>query len=108
MTSYLKIIFTFILAFFIISSVSLATDVNGVNTSEILDGTSGVPNAETNEDTSTNDSNSDYMTIDGQTALNLDDMPESDLGLTNILSIILIAVGIVLILLGIAIIIKIK
>ena len=48
------------------------------------------------------------MTIDGQTALNLDDMPESDLGLTNILSIILIAVGIVLILLGIAIIIKIK
>ena len=108
MTSYLKIIFTFILAFFIISSVSLATDVNGVNTSEILDGTSGVPNAETNEDTSTNDSNSDYMTIDGQTALNLDDMPESYLGLTNILSIILIAVGIVLILLGIAIIIKIK
>ena len=36
------------------------------------------------------------------------DMPESQLGLSNILSIILISVGVVLILLGIAIFIKIK
>ena len=35
-------------------------------------------------------------------------LPESQLGLTNILSIILISIGVVLILLGIAILIKLK
>lgn len=36
------------------------------------------------------------------------DLPESQLGLTNILSIILISIGVVLILLGIAIFIRLK
>lgn len=38
----------------------------------------------------------------------LDSMPEADLGLTNILNIFLIVIGILLILLGIAILIRLK
>lgn len=39
---------------------------------------------------------------------NLSSLPESELGLTNILSILLIAVGLILILLGVAVLIRLK
>ena len=73
-------------------------------------------NTTTNEITSTS-VNSTYTTtsttnIDTTTQstsiTNLNPVTESGLGITNILNILLIAVGVVLILLGIAIIIKIK
>ena len=65
----------------------------------------------TNEVTTATLSNTSSSTIEATESTqikNLNPVTESGLGLTNILNILLIAVGVVLILLGIAIIIKIK
>lgn len=66
-------------------------------------------NALANNSVSTNStSNTTLSNTSAGTVSNLSPLPDSDLGLSNILNIILIAVGVVLILLGLAIIIKLK
>lgn len=68
-------------------------------------------NLATNSQNNTVDNSTTNSTLSNTssgTISNLSPLPESDLGLSNILNIILIAVGVVLILLGFAIIIKLK
>jgi len=65
-------------------------------------------NSQNNAIDNSTSNNSTLSNTSSGTISNLSPLPESDLGLSNILNIILIAVGVVLILLGIAIIIKLK
>ena len=81
---------------FAVSSVDMNLETNSQNTS--------AENSVT-ENTTTNSTLSNTAV---GTVSNLSPLPESDLGFANVLNIILIAVGVVLILLGIAILIKIK
>lgn len=62
------------------------------------------------DNVSTTSSSSSYDASSSSSAevSNLSSIPESNLGLSNILSILLIAVGIILILLGIAVLIRLK
>lgn len=62
------------------------------------------------DNVSTTNSSSSYDAASSSSAevSNLSSIPESNLGLSNILSILLIAVGIILILLGIAVLIRLK
>jgi CBS domain containing-hemolysin-like protein len=62
----------------------------------------------TSSNTNSNTSASTTNTTSSATVSTLSSLPESELGLTNILNILLITVGVILILLGIAIIIKLK
>lgn len=116
MTSYLKIFLTFLFVFFIIISTSLAVDTN----IPVFDPNISTLDSSMNETISSNNTEN-YTVSESENNISnfpdtslmtepliLEDLPESDLGLSNILSIILIAVGLVLILLGIAIIIKLK
>lgn len=59
---------------------------------------------------SSNNTSSDYLssTFNDDYSVSLSSMPESELGFGNILNIILIVIGILLILLGIAIMIRLK
>ncbi len=69
-------------------------------------------NSNTNSNTSNTSSNStsyeNYTGVPDSSATVTSYLPESDLGLTNILNILLIVVGILLILLAVAILIKLK
>ena len=113
MTSYLKIFLIFLFAFFVTISMSLAVDTNISDFNSTDSDLNSIGDDSQTFDTTENSavdlntSDNTSLTSDSQ-SLNLDDLPESDLGLSNILSIILIAVGLVLILLGVAIIIKLK
>lgn len=63
----------------------------------------------TSQTNSTNKTNTpQYYTTSSSTVGTLESLPEANLGLSNILSIILIVIGILLILLSIAIIIRLK
>lgn len=64
--------------------------------------------AVTGESEATNETSSTQDTSDTPRVSNLSTIPESDFGLTNILNIMLIVIGILLILLSIAILIRLK
>lgn len=61
-----------------------------------------------NVSTASSSSSYDASSSSSAEVSNLSSIPESNLGLSNILSILLIAVGIILILLGIAVLIRLK
>ena len=82
-------------AAFAVSSVDMNLETNSQNTS--------AENAVAENTTNSTLSNTAVGTVS-----NLSPLPESDLGFANVLNIILIAVGVVLILLGIAILIELK
>lgn len=82
-------------AAFAVSSVDMNLETNSQNTS--------AENAVAENTTNSTLSNTAVGTVS-----NLSPLHESDLGFANVLNIILIAVGVVLILLGIAILIKLK
>ena len=79
---------------FAVSSVDMNLETNSQNTSA--------------ENAVAETTNSTLSNTAVGTVSNLSPLPESDLGFANVLNIILIAVGVVLILLGIAILIKLK
>lgn len=106
-----------ILALFVCSCVH-ATDVNmnlsnnAVNTSSTTDNSNSATttqnsNARTTANNQAADSSQSTL-YNSSASVNLNSLPEAELGLTNILNIILIVLGILLILLGIAIIIRLK
>ena len=79
---------------------------NSTNTSNSLDeDTNTITNRSSLNTTSTNTTSTNTTSA---TVSTLSSLPESELGLTNILNILLITVGVLLILLGIAIIIKLQ
>lgn len=116
MTSYLKIFLTFLFVFFITISTSLAVDTNipvfDANNSTLDSSIDETISSDITEDYTISELENNVSNFPDTSLMSepliLEDLPESDLGLSNILSIILIAVGLVLILLGIAIIIKLK
>ena len=68
-------------------------------------------NTTENNETVTNTTQTDYLsqtTLNDDYSVSLSSMPESELGFGNILNIILIVIGILQILLGIAILIRLK
>lgn len=97
---YLTSIFTIIFILGItISSYATSPNMNLISNATTNSTTNSLSSSNTVTSTSTTSSTS---------VTNLNPVTESGLGITNILNILLIAVGVVLILLGIAIIIKIK
>ncbi len=113
MNKILKVSLLLLLFIFIFSSVkSFATNTD-INMS--LDSTNTSNNATSSNVTNSNTlrSNSGLETTTenqeaSATFSNISSLPESELGLTNILNILLITVGVVLILLSIAIFIRLK
>ena len=106
----LKIIKIFILAF-IISLFSYnyvyAMDIN-MNLSNNNSSTNSSSIQRTNTTINNTTNNNSYLPVSDDYSVSLSSMPEEDLGFTNILNIILIVVGILLVLLGIAIMIRLK
>lgn len=92
MSKFLKII--------LMISVLLCFCLNSVFATNTARNTQENNTATTNSSTSTSQSTTTVTT--------LDDIPESNLGLTNILNILLITVGVVIIFLAIAILIRLK
>lgn len=82
------------------ASVNSYTNTNDTANSTISNATSNMDAAQSTTNTNSNSSSATFT--------NLSSLPESELGLTNILNILLIAIGFVLILLAIAIFIKIN
>ena len=115
MNKSLKILLVIFLAFLVFSGRCLAVNINmnltsdlaneGTNVSDTNSVTNDTENSVNNTVTTptTTNTNSNSATFS-----NLSSLPESELGLTNILNILLIAVGFVLILLAIAIFIRLK
>ena len=119
MNKYLKIISTIIIVSMLcmcfFSSTSLAeidmnlTSDSTTNTeTENLNNVETTPATTTNSTSNTNTAGATNTQTSSATVSTLNSLPESELGLTNILNILLITVGFLLILLGIAIIIKLK
>lgn len=106
-----------ILALFVCSCVH-ATDVNmnlsnnTVNTTSTNNNSNSTTTEQSsNARTAANNQSSDSSqatSYNSSASVNLNSLPEAELGLTNILNIILIVLGVLLILLGIAIIIRLK
>ena len=88
-----------------LNSANVTNTINKNNTIDenVLDDDDDNTTAATTSNQATTSTNNTVATVSS-----LSSLPESELGLTNILNILLIAVGFVLILLGIAIIIKLK
>ncbi|MGN1327693.1 MAG: hypothetical protein ACI4VQ_06450 [Clostridia bacterium] len=115
MNKSLKIMLvTLLLVFLVFSSNCFAVNIDMNLASDLADEGTNVSNTNVTSNTSsatsttsTANANTDVST-DSVTFSNLSSLPESELGLTNILNILLIAVGFVLVLLAIAILIKIK
>ena len=124
MNKYLKILLViFVCVFFFFTTNCFAVNIEMNLSSNLVDSnTTSTSNDIVSEENATNDNNSVSNTdlntesnsntaditsnrISG-TADALQSLPEAELGLTNILNILLIAVGVVLILLSIAIFIK--
>lgn len=117
MIKFLKIsVISFICAFFIFSTNCFAVNIDMNLTSNLVDdNTTNSYNDTSSNSTQTNNTNSTSNTSgipstnkSNSIADTLQALPESELGLTNILNILLIAIGFVLILLGIAIFVKFK
>lgn len=119
MNKFLKIALIFLLfAFTFFTGRAFATNIEFNLTQNSLDNTnsdlSNTMSNDTNSNTSTNSNtlsgNAGETTSPSGTATfsNINSLPESELGLTNILNILLITVGVVLILLSIAILIRLK
>lgn len=125
MNKSLKIlVISLICIFFIFSTNCFAVNIDMNLSSNLVDeDTTNSYNDESSNSTQTNDtssatnntnttSNSTGTTSSSNRNTSITDtlqaLPESELGLTNILNILLIAIGFVLILLGIAIFIKLK
>lgn len=86
-------------------------DMNLTENSTSTNNTNDTSNTNTSENTNTNSNYSYTGTSDSAsspTVSNIDSIPESELGLTNILNILLIVIGILLVLLSIAILIRLK
>ncbi len=102
---------TFI-TFILLSNFTFATDIN-MNLQLDSNNTNSQTNNSTNNTTSntvtnTNSSLPTTSTTNSTTVSTISNLPESNLGLSNILNIILIVLGLLLILLGIAIFIRLK
>lgn len=118
MNKTLKIISTTIilsiLSFYFLCNTSLAAiDMNLAsnltdNTTNTTNNQDSLNNESTNSSTNNSTLANTSTNTSSATVSTLSSLPESELGLTNILNILLITVGVILILLGIAIIIKIK
>ena len=124
MNKYLKILLViFVCVFFFFTTNCFAVNIDMNLSSNLVDSnTTNTSNDIVSEENTTNDNNSvsntDLNTESNSntaditsnrfsgTADALQSLPEAELGLTNILNILLIAVGVVLILLSIAIFIK--
>ena len=105
-----KILFILLLLFVILFiNFSYATDINLNTTSVATDNTIYTPSSSEVPDTSTN-SIENTVSTDYQpaTVSYTDSQDSNELSLSNMINIVLIAVGVVLILLAIAILIKIK
>ena len=105
--SFKIMLVTLLLIFIVFSSNCFAVNVDMNLASNLADEGTNVVNNNVISNTSTTNTNTAEST-DSATFSNLSSLPESELGLTNILNILLIAVGFVLVLLAIAILIKIK
>lgn len=84
---------------------------SNTNTNEInnnLANTSNTSNQITNANDNTNIPSNPQTVIQSSSTSSLSNLPEANLGLSNILSIILIVIGVLLILLAIAILIRLK
>lgn len=125
MNKFLKISVTFLLFIFIFFvenayaanvDLNLASNLVDTNTNSNVSNTNIISNTISNDTSSNTSANtnaisgtSDSTTESGTaTFSNVSSLPESELGLTNILNILLITVGVVLILLSIAILIRLK
>ncbi len=115
----LKTIKIFVLAFilsFLTFNYVYAMDINmNLSNTNISTNSSSIQNTNTaisnNNNTIGNTTNNYYSPVSDDYSVSLgtmNDLPENELGFTNILNIILIVVGILLILLGIAIMIRLK
>lgn len=90
-----------------------SSSVNSTNSGNTTNENSSNTNLNTNSTNNTNISNENYNTNTSFTnstpsATVTNSLPESDLGLSNILNIFLIVIGVLLILLSIAILIRLK
>ena len=113
MSKLTKLLLIFFIMLFVCINFSYAIDLN------LTEQTNNITNANyTSEENETNENNNTSSNVSSNSIESTDDtisstrvstvnnLPESNLGLSNILNILLITVGIVLILLGIAILIK--
>lgn len=106
--SFKIMLVTLLLVFLVFSSNCFAVNIDMNLASNLADGDTNVVNNNVSSNTSVTTSTTTDVDTDSATFSNLSSLPESELGLTNVLNILLIAVGFVLILLAIAILIKIK
>lgn len=98
------LIFTFTV---LLSFSTFAVDFNLTDNSLANNNTSSNTTSNTSTNTSTNTlASSGGTNVSSTTVSNLNNLPESDLGFGNILNILLIVVGILLILLAVAILIR--
>lgn len=103
-----------ILLFIFVSSNSYAAiDMNLASNLTANNNSSNNSSSNSSTNTNTSSSNSQSSNVsnsssEAATVSSVSSVPDSQLGLTNILNIILIAVGVLLILLGIAVLIKLK
>lgn len=109
--SFKIMLVTLLLVFIVFSSNCFAVNIDMNLASNLADNGTNVVNSDVSSNATTTSSTTSTNTAestDSATFSNLSSLPESELGLTNILNILLIAVGFVLVLLSIAILIKIK
>lgn len=106
--SFKIMLVTLLLVFLVFSGNCFAVNIDMNLASNLADGDTNVVNNNVSSNTSVTTSTTTDVDTDSATFSNLSSLPEAELGLTNVLNILLIAVGFVLILLAIAILIKIK
>ena len=111
MSKSLKFIIVFLVAIFTIFNCSYTFAAVNMNTSSTNTNTSNTNSSNTNTSNTSNTSNkstSSTSTTNSSTLSSTVTTSDFDLELTNILCIVLIVVGVLLILLGIAILIRLK
>lgn len=114
--SKIFIIFCLLLSFYCVTSFAVEVDMNTINNqlyNNTTNNTENTSNTQVSTNTTTNTNSQTTNTISTitpstQTRVSVSELPEANLGLTNILNIILIVVGALLILLSIAILIRLK
>ena len=89
-------------------NMNLQLDSNNTNSQTNNSTNNTTQNTSSNTATNTNSSVPTTSTTNSATVSSISNLPEANLGLSNILNIILIVLGILLILLGIAIFIRLK
>jgi len=108
MLKNLKILFILFVSLLLLSSITLATDINmNLPSEETLNSTNEVLEEETNIIDELTD-NTVATEFDSALISSSSSLENEELGMTNILNIILIVIGFVLILLGIAILIRMR